>query len=128
MRIGELSRRVGVSTRTLRHYESLGLLAAERTSNGYRNYSETDVLAVAEIRALVDVGFSLDDTRPFLDCLRSGHELAGSCPASLDAYRTKLTEVDRYLAQLTAIRGRLRRQLDEAESAVIPKCEFSPTR
>jgi DNA-binding transcriptional MerR regulator len=125
MRIGELSRRVGVSARTLRHYETLGLLSAERTSNGYRDYSETDVQAVAEIRALVDVGFSLDDTRPFLDCLRSGSELAGSCPASLDAYRAKLAEVDRYLARLTEIRSELRRQLDDAEAAATPKCEFS---
>ena len=40
--IGELAELAGVSTRTLRHYESLGLLVPQRAHNGYRSYSEVD--------------------------------------------------------------------------------------
>jgi DNA-binding transcriptional MerR regulator len=64
MRIGELGERTGVSPRTLRHYEELGLLPAERAANGYRSYDDADLRAVAEIRTLVGLGLSLEETRP----------------------------------------------------------------
>jgi DNA-binding transcriptional MerR regulator len=114
MRIGELSRKAGVSPRTLRHYESLGLLPAARSSNGYRSYDADDLQAVREIRSLVELGFSLDETRPFLDCLRAGNALSGSCPDSLAVYRRKLDEVDAYITRLTRIRGALEESMDAA--------------
>jgi DNA-binding transcriptional MerR regulator len=70
MRIGELARRAGVSTRTLRHYEALGLVTARRAANGYRDYAGAELRAVAEIRALAGLGFTLEETRPFVECLR----------------------------------------------------------
>jgi DNA-binding transcriptional MerR regulator len=80
VRIGELSERAGVSTRALRHYEELGLLPARRRANGYREYDEQDLRLVGEIRELVELGFALQETRPFLDCLRAGHPSGASCP------------------------------------------------
>ncbi len=114
MRIGELGRLAGVSPRTLRHYESLGLLPAARSSNGYRSYDADDLAAVREIRTLVELGFSLEETRPFLECLRAGNTSGGSCPDSLAVYRRKLDEVDAYLATLTRIRAALTESLDAA--------------
>ena len=64
MRIGEPAERAGVSTRTLWHYESLGLVKAPRTANGHRHYGDADVRAVAEIRSLAGLGFALEETRP----------------------------------------------------------------
>ena len=119
MRIGELGRRVGVSTRTLRHYEALGLLRAHRRANGYRDYDEADVAAVAQIRALVRLGFALDDTRPFVECLRAGNPDGGSCPDSVAVYRRKLAEVDASLARLHDVRDELVAQLTTA-----PRCAF----
>src|ERR1700712_5004111 len=114
MLIGQLSRQAGVSTRTLRYYESLGLLAAKRTASGYRDYDEADLAAVREIRTLVKHGFTLEETRPFLDCLRAGNAIAGSCPDSLAVYRRKLGEVDEYLARLQRIRTELEASLRNA--------------
>ena len=71
MRIGELARQAGVSTRTLRHYEALGLVTARRAANGYRDYGGAELRAVAEIRSLAGLGFSLEETRPFVECLRA---------------------------------------------------------
>lgn len=56
MKIGELSARTGVPTRMLRYYEEQGLLTAERRSNGYRDYPETAVARVGEIRGLISSG------------------------------------------------------------------------
>ncbi|RIJ76781.1 MerR family transcriptional regulator [Nakamurella silvestris] len=130
MRIGELGQQTGVSTRTLRYYESLGLLRGRRSSNGYRVYTEEDLREVAEIRALVDLGFALEETRPFVECLRSGHEVAGSCADSLAVYRRKIAEVDSYTEQLARVRAQLVADLEVAEErrnapAAPPRCEFS---
>lgn len=73
MRIGELAERAGTTTRALRHYEALGLLRARRAGNGYRAYDERDLRMLRQIQALRAFGFELEDTRPFVDCLRAGH-------------------------------------------------------
>lgn len=130
MLIGELGRQAGVSTRTLRYYESLGLLPARRTASGYREYGEGDLVAVREIRSLVELGFTLEETRPFLDCLRAGNAVAGSCPDSLAVYRRKLDEVDGYLQRLVRVRDQLRTALSDAQHARgqvpdEPRCAFS---
>ncbi|WP_432012020.1 MerR family transcriptional regulator [Streptomyces cucumeris] len=117
MRIGELAERAGTTTRTLRYYESLGLLPARRTGNGYRAYDEDDLRLVREIRTLRDFGIGLEETRPFLECLRSGHPAGDSCPASLQVYRRKLAELDDCIAQLTGVRRRVEEQLGQAERA-----------
>ncbi|OPF79249.1 MerR family transcriptional regulator [Streptomyces antioxidans] len=117
MRIGELAERAGTTTRTLRYYESLGLLPARRTGNGYRSYDEEDLRLLQQIRTLRDFGFELEETRPFVDCLRSGHPAGDSCPASLEVYRRKLAELDECIARLGAIRERVGTQLVRAERA-----------
>ncbi|MGW5359005.1 MerR family transcriptional regulator [Actinopolymorpha pittospori] len=111
MRIGELAERTGTTTRALRYYETQGLLSARRTANGYRDYGEADRQVVEEIRSLLAIGFSLEDTRPFVDCLRSGHVAGDVCPNSVAVYRRKLDELDDCLAQLQAVRAQVEEQL-----------------
>ncbi|HZG88625.1 MAG TPA: MerR family transcriptional regulator [Pseudonocardia sp.] len=121
MRIGELSERAGVSTRALRHYEELGLLPARRRANGYREYDEQDLRLVGEIRELVELGFALQETRPFLDCLRAGHPSGASCPDARAVHRRKLAEVDGWIARLQAVRAELAGHLD----APAPRCHLT---
>lgn len=56
MKIGELSQRSGASRRSLRYYEEVGLLSPARTLNGYREYDESDVTRVWQIRWLFTAG------------------------------------------------------------------------
>ncbi|TDC53126.1 MerR family transcriptional regulator [Jiangella ureilytica] len=116
MRIGDLAQRAGTTTRALRFYESQGLLMAQRAPNGYREYDDDDLRLVTEIQTLQRIGFSLDDTRPFVDCLRSGHDSGDACADSLETYRRKLAEVDGVLARLTRIRADIQDKLDDAEA------------
>jgi MerR family transcriptional regulator, light-induced transcriptional regulator len=59
LRIGELSRRVGVSVELLRAWERrYGLLAPERTRGGFRLYGDEDVGRVLQMRANLDRGFA----------------------------------------------------------------------
>ena len=132
MRIGELAERAGTSTRTLRYYESRGLLRARRSGNGYRSYEEEDLRLLRQIRLLQDFGFELEETRPFVDCLRAGHPSGDSCPASMEVYRRKLAEIDACLERLQEVRAQvgaqlLRAQLEAtAEQPGEPRCELAP--
>jgi DNA-binding transcriptional MerR regulator len=70
MRIGELARRTGVSERSLRYYEKQGLLAAERTPGGHRDYAETAVNRVNRIQELFAAGLSSVKIEQLLPCMR----------------------------------------------------------
>lgn len=63
LRIGELAERVGVTPRTIRYYEELGLLGGgERAKGAHRLYTEADVARVSELIRLRDLlGLSLDE-------------------------------------------------------------------
>ncbi|MFJ4688170.1 MerR family transcriptional regulator [Streptomyces sp. NPDC091377] len=115
MRIGELAERAGTTTRALRYYESRGLLPARRDVNGHRAYDERDLRLLRQIRTLQDFGFELEETRPFVECLRAGHPEGDSCPASLTVYRRKLAELDALIGELTAVRAEVGAQLARAE-------------
>ncbi|MFJ7908088.1 MerR family transcriptional regulator [Kitasatospora sp. NPDC096204] len=117
MRIGELAERAGTTTRALRYYEQLGLLPARRAGNGYRAYDEGDLRLLREIRMLQDFGFGLEETRPFVECLRAGHPEGDSCPASLEVYRRKLGELDECIARLQEVRAQVAGQFDRAVRA-----------
>ncbi len=129
MRIGELAERVGASTRALRHYESRGLLRARRDSSGYRDYDEHDLRLAAEIRSLLAIGFTLEETRPFVDCLRAGHEAGDVCPDSVAVYRRKLAEVDACLTRLNSVRDQLAealiRSAEHRTAAPPARCELT---
>ena len=114
MRIGELAERAGTSTRTLRYYEQHGLLRARRAANGYRDYDEADLRVVREIRSLLEIGFNLEETRPFVECLRSGRASGAECPASIAVLGRKLADLDTCIATLLMVRGRVSLELAEA--------------
>ena len=121
MLIGELAERSGVSARSLRYYERHGLIAADRDPNGYRVYGEDDVRLVKEIATLLGRGFSLRETRPFVECLKAGNAAGDSCPESLAMYRRKLAELDACIDDLQSTRNRVAERLE----AAAPACEFT---
>ena len=68
-----------------------------------------------QIRTLQDYGFGLEETRPFVECLRAGHPAGDTCAASLAVYRSKLAEMDAWVDRLTAVRAEVAAQLLRAE-------------
>jgi hypothetical protein len=129
MRIGELARRAGeyADAAPLRR---AGAGAAPADLEWLPTTLYAELRAVAEIRSLADLGFTLEETRPFVECLRAGNSPRGSCPDSIAVYRRKLGEVDGYLARLSQVREELQAQLARAlavraRSTDDPQCEFS---
>lgn len=66
MQIGEVTERVQLSHRTIRHYDDEGLLTPVRSAGNFRLYTEDDVQRLLLIRQLKPLGFSLDDMRRFI--------------------------------------------------------------
>ena len=97
--IGDLARAAGVSVRTLRYYEEIGLLASpERTSRWHRRYTDDDVSRLYEIVALRSLGLGLDAVREALD---------GSMPTLADVMRRQLEQVDERIERDERLRKRL---------------------
>lgn len=67
MRIGELAGELGLNPRTIRFYESIGVLPEPaRTDSGYRDYGEPDLERLRFIKLAQSLGLSLDDIREIL--------------------------------------------------------------
>src|SRR5918996_1582982 len=67
MQIGEVAARVGLSLRTIRHYDQMGLVVpSERSVGGFRLYSEADVERLSFIKTLRPLDFSLEQLRDLL--------------------------------------------------------------
>ncbi|MFB9903599.1 MerR family transcriptional regulator [Allokutzneria oryzae] len=117
MRIGELAEASGATPRALRHYEQAGLITSRRMANGYRDYPESTVVRVANIRNLLDVGLTLEDARFFLPCLDG--DLLGAPPsaAGIEVARRRLAVLEQRIAAQTALRDRLAAALDRLSPA-----------
>ncbi|MBB6345892.1 DNA-binding transcriptional MerR regulator [Nonomuraea muscovyensis] len=67
VQIGEVAEWLGLSLRTIRHYEEVGLVVPERTPGGFRLYNETDIGRLALVKRMKPLGFSLEEMRDLLD-------------------------------------------------------------
>ena len=128
LRIGEVADRAGVSARTLRYYEELGLLSpSSKTAGGARRYGDEDVARLLRIRQLQELmGFDLDEIASILqaedrlsDIRRewfSGHAVADRRSMLAEAteinerlqgqVRRKLERLQEFLSELEAKRAR----------------------
>jgi MerR family copper efflux transcriptional regulator len=103
MRIGELSKRSGVSVDTLRYYERRGLIRADRWPNGYRDYPEGTEEVLGLIRLAQSLGFSLSEVAQLTVRLDEG--LSEAEIATL--LSEKQAEIDARIANLTQLREAL---------------------
>ncbi|MER7672588.1 MerR family transcriptional regulator [Kitasatospora sp. NPDC096128] len=115
MRIGELARRTGSTARALRHYEQAGLIDSERAANGYREYPDSAVPRVRNIRALVAAGLTMEDLRPLLSCLDGDVLSRPPSERVLGVVRDRLAALERRIAAQTEARDRLLAALTTAE-------------
>jgi MerR family copper efflux transcriptional regulator len=111
MHIGELAERTGLSLRTLRHYDDIGLLTPSgRTDGGFRLYTAEDESRLLLIRRMKPLGYSLDAMGELLDVI-TGLE---SAPDD-HRLRARLAEIK---AEALERRDKLRSQLTAAEEFV----------
>lgn len=103
MLIGEVSRRSGVSSRMLRHYDSLGLVRPTgRTTGGYREYSAQDLRRIFHVESLRSLGLSLAEVQQALD---DPHFTPSTLVTELmEATRERLARAEELLRRLEQVR------------------------
>ena len=120
VRIGELAAEAGVTTKTIRYYESIGLLAPpERTPAGYRAYGPDAIDRLVFIRDAQATGLSLTEIQSILELKDAGRS---TCEHSKALLARHLDELDAQIDRLTQTRIELL-QLSGVAVELIPLAE-----
>ncbi|AIQ72278.1 MULTISPECIES: MerR family transcriptional regulator [Paenibacillus] len=119
MKIGELAKLTGVSVRSLRYYESQGLISPIRQANGYREYSLLAVETVETIKLYLNLGLSTEQIAGFLHCVLKNKE--AFCAEVMPLYRSKLEDIERQLVELNQIK----RNLEERMASILQEQDES---
>jgi MerR family transcriptional regulator, copper efflux regulator len=114
MRIGELEKRSGASRHTLRYYETLGLISAQRRENNYREYSQQTLNDLGFIQQAQGMGFSLGEIS---EILKARREQQLDCAQGAELVSRKLVEVEQKLADLQQLRNFLRSEKQRLENS-----------
>jgi DNA-binding transcriptional MerR regulator len=130
VRIGQLGDATGVTAKTLRYYESEGLLhEPDRTPSGYRDYPAQTIDRVAFIRHAQTAGLTLRQIREILGVRDGGHapcrHVAELVDHRLDETEQRLRELQHTREQLHELKQRLG-ALDPAECAPSAICSAIP--
>jgi Cu(I)-responsive transcriptional regulator len=120
--IGELARSTGTKVETIRYYERIRLLPPPaRTGGNYRAYADGHLARLSFIRRGRALGFSLDDIR---ELLRLSDDRDRSCADVDRIARVHLMEVERKLADLSALRVELRQLIEQCQHGTIAECRI----
>lgn len=113
MLIGEVAKRSGVPTKTLRYYEDIELLdPPDRSASGYRDYDDGVLDRLAFIRSAQALGLSLGEIRSVVALRDTGET---PCGHVLELLRARTTEIDRTVRQLRALQSELKRLVERAQ-------------
>ncbi|MBS3979749.1 MAG: Cu(I)-responsive transcriptional regulator [Rhodobacteraceae bacterium] len=119
MSIGTAARQSGLPPKTIRYYEDIGLLTADRAANGYRDYSSEDVHRLRFVQRSRSLGFSVEECRQLLS-LYTDRDRAS---ADVKAIATeKLGEIDRKIAELTGLLEMLGHLVENCHGDARPDC------
>ena len=112
--IGEVTDRVGLSLRTVRYYEEVGLVdPSARTEGGFRLYSEADVQRLLLIKSMKAFDLKLEEMGALLEVLDRSAVAATLEAAELDRVESALEE---YVGQAARLLEKRKRELDDAEA------------
>lgn len=120
--IGGLGKATGTKVETVRYYERIGLLPRPaRTGGNYRDYGPAELARLSFIRRSRDLGFSLDQIRALL---RLSDDRERDCGEIDGIARAHLREVDRKLADLTALRRELKAVIESCAGGTVADCRI----
>jgi MerR family transcriptional regulator, copper efflux regulator len=121
MRIGELAAVSGVSAKTIRYYEDIGVLdPPARTPSGYRDYTPEATDRLAFIRSAQAVGLSLGEIRGIVALRDRG---TTPCGHVLDLITARAADLDRRISELQRLRTELGRLVDRAQRLDPADCD-----
>jgi MerR family transcriptional regulator, copper efflux regulator len=121
MRIGEFAERAGVTPRTIRYYESLGLLGpSERKGSGFRYYTEAEVERLQKINAFKELGLSLEEIAIVIPVyfedptrIRGKRKLVDILKGHLQETEEKIVALQQFHTELQGNIDRIQKWIDE---------------
>lgn len=120
--IGALAQATDTNVETVRYYERIGLLPEPgRTAGNYRAYTGDHLARLSFIRRARDLGFTLDQIRALLGL--ADHKDNDCCAVDAMA-RDHLTDIDRKIADLKALRRELSDLIGQCKKGTIADCHI----
>jgi MerR family transcriptional regulator, copper efflux regulator len=120
MNIGDAAKASGVSSKMIRHYESVGLLKrAQRTVGGYRLYDQADVHTLRFIRRSRDLGFSMADVSRLLGLWRNRRRTSAEVRRIA---QTHIHDLDRRITEMEELRRTLEHLVQHCRGDQRPDC------
>lgn len=124
MRIGDVTQRAGVTQRTVRYYESIGLLPpAEREGHGHHHYTEETLARLRKIDQLKKLGLNLEEIRDVIDLyfidptgIQPKQKVLRMLRKHLAETDAKIDDLQQFRAELLYNIGRFERFLEDVES------------
>jgi DNA-binding transcriptional MerR regulator len=105
MRIGELADRLGITTKSIRFYESIGLMPdPPRTPSGYRDYAEADAERLTFIKTAQRLGLSLDEISEIIGLRDRGQQ---PCGYVADVLHRQVADLDHRIREMRKLRDEL---------------------
>ena len=118
--IGEISRLVDLSQRTIRYYEEIGLLhSVRRIENGKRVYTDDDVRRLKFINRLKVLGLSLAEMVELEKIYRKQRNNREILPKLLDILDARAAQIDERVAQLVALKKEIREYQQRLRNKVL---------
>jgi DNA-binding transcriptional MerR regulator len=129
MRIGELAERTGTSRRLLRYYEEQRLITPSRAPNGYREFEESHVHVVLQIKGLLDAGLPTRIIQQLLPCLDKPQTIYVPyvTPEMIDTLQCEQARLSERIECLTRNRDAIADYLDTVLSVKSANTESSAT-
>jgi DNA-binding transcriptional MerR regulator len=118
LRIGELAEKAGVTTRTIRYYESIGLLKPEERDGGYRTYTDDALKRLHKIDALKKLGLSLEEIGTVIDLYFEDPTGVTAKRRVLAILEGHLRETEGKLSALGQFRDDLRTNIERMEGFI----------
>ncbi|MGV0818408.1 Cu(I)-responsive transcriptional regulator [Martelella sp. FLE1502] len=119
MNIGQAAKQSGLPAKTIRYYEEIGLVIADRAENGYRDYSANHVHRLNFIHRSRDLGFSVEECRLLLSLYDDDARESAEVKALATA---KIAEIDEKLARLAGLKATLQHLADHCHGDHRPDC------
>lgn len=124
MRIGELAKIAGVTPRTIRYYENLGLLRPnEREGKGFRYYTQTELAKLQKIDCLKSLGLTLEEITAVIDLyfedstgIRGKQKVLEILQVHLYETDEKILSLGQFRSDLEANITRIQQQIQELSS------------
>ena len=119
MRIGELADQAGVTPRTIRYYEDLGLLGpSEREGQGFRYYTETELTRLKKIDSLKQMGLSLEEIGEVIPLYCEDPTGLRGKRRILEILTAQLHEMDEKIAGLQQFRAEMLANIERVQEFI----------